>query len=69
MSFKTVFNPERLSPETQRAANLDQNYINKCGVNGDPMIEPVARLRKLPGEKVDYGTNGTYIRQGRNRPL
>ena len=39
MTTKTVFNSERLPPETQRAANLDQNYYNKSGINGDPLIE------------------------------
>tara|TARA_R100000995_G_scaffold55826_3_gene27521 strand:+ start:8977 stop:9945 length:969 start_codon:yes stop_codon:yes gene_type:complete len=68
MSLKSVFNPDDLSPEAQRAANLDSTYFNKCGINGDPLVERVARLRRLPGEKVDYGQNGTYIRQGRNRP-
>ena len=69
MTTKTLFNPERLSPPTQRAANLDQHYYDKCGVNGDHLAgDPTAKLRQLPGEKVDYGPNGTYIRQGRNRP-
>ena len=61
MTTKTLFHPERLSRETQRAANLDQNYYDKCGINGDPLPEPTAKLRKLPSEKVDYGPNGTYI--------
>ena len=65
---KSFFDPGSLSPEAQRAANLDPAYYNKCGINGKQLTEQTARIRKLPGEVINRGQNGTYIRQGRNRP-